>query len=335
VPLRLGGAASAPHSRGRGGGTGRLIERRTIRFDTQALGEQELPCFEAVGASEGPHLCLLAGIHGGEYSSIAAVVRFMNELDTEALSGRITAVPVVSMTSFQARTPFVVPEDGKNLNRCFPGSADGTFAEVLAHHVFTELIAPSDALIDLHGGDMVEALEPFVIYSESAVAERARGLAFSFGFPYVVRMRRETAPIGGTTADAAADAGIPAVVAEAGGCGLLEESAVRLHLEGLQGALAYLGMLPAGTAPVPRGQHVVDRFLWLRSDNEGWWEPVVRTGDVVASGARLGTVKNLFGDVLEDVVAPEDGVVLFLTSSPAVAADGLLLGLGAGLEAVS
>jgi len=286
-----------------------------------------------VGAREGPHLCLLAGIHGGEYSSIAAVVRFMNQLDTEALSGRITAVPVVSMTSFRARTAFVVPEDGKNLNRCFPGSADGTFADVLAHHVFTELIAPSDALIDLHGGDMVEALEPFVLYTESAVAEQACGLAFSFGFPYVVRMRRETAPIGGTTADAAAEAGIPAVVAEAGGCGLLEEGSVQLHLEGLKGALAYLGMLPTTSAHVPAGQQLVDRFLWLRSGHEGWWEPSIRAGDVVASGAGLGTVKNLFGDVLEDIVAPEGGVVLFLTSSPAVAADGLLLGLGVGLEA--
>jgi uncharacterized protein len=60
----------------------------------------------------------------------------------------------------------------------------------------------------------------------------------------------------------------------------------------------------------------------------------VRAGEVVSQGATLGTVKNLFGDVLEDVIAPEDGVVLFLTSSPAVNADGLLLGLGAGLAAV-
>ena len=57
----------------------------------------------------------------------------------------------------------------------------------------------------------------------------------------------------------------------------------------------------------------------------------MRAGDVVAAGARLGPVRNLYGDVLEEIVAPEDGVVLFLTSSPAVDADGLLLGLGADL----
>jgi uncharacterized protein len=145
----------------------------------------------------------------------------------------------------------------------------------------------------------------------------------------------EDAPIAGTTsAAAAAAAGIPAVIAEAGGCGLLEESAVRLHLAGLQGALGCLGMLPNSPARVPRGQQLVDRFLWLRSANEGWWEPVVRAGEVVSKGASLGTVKNLFGEILEEVIAPEDGVVLFLTMSPAVDADGLLLGLGTGFAAV-
>jgi uncharacterized protein len=306
-----------------------MIERRTIRFDHELLAEVELPCFEAAGESDGPHLCLLGGIHGGEYSSIAAVVRFMNALDTSALSGRITAVPIVSMPSFRARTAFVMPQDGKNLNRCFPGSPDGTFSDVLARHVFDELIAPSDVLLDLHGGDMVEALEPFSLYDESAVEEQARALAISFGLPYLVRSAPSEAPISGTTTSAAAAAGVPAVIAEVGGCGLLEEDAVRMHLDGLENALRQLRMLPGEVAPPRADMRTVGRFVWLRSTEEGWWEPDVRAGDEVRAGASLGSVLNLFGDVIERVPAPEDGVVLFLTTSPAVTADGLLLGLGA------
>lgn len=64
-------------------------------------------------------MSLIGGIHGCEYPSIAAVTRFMNELDTSELRGTIEAVPVVSMASFRQRSPFVVPVDGKNLNRCF------------------------------------------------------------------------------------------------------------------------------------------------------------------------------------------------------------------------
>jgi predicted deacylase len=306
-----------------------MIERRTIRFDHELLAGVELPCFEAAGGRDGPHLCLLGGIHGGEYSSIAAVVRFMNALDTGALSGRITAVPIVSMPSFRGRTAFVMPQDGKNLNRCFPGSPDGTFSDVLARHVFDELIAPSDVVLDLHGGDMVEALEPFSLYDESAVEEQARALAISFGLPYLVRSAPSEAPISGTTTSAAAAAGVPAVIAEVGGCGLLEEDAVRMHLDGLANALRHLRMLPGEVAPPRADMRSVGRFVWLRSTEEGWWEPDVRAGDEVRAGSSLGSVRNLFGDVIERVPSPEDGVVLFLTTSPAVTADGLLLGLGA------
>ena len=311
-----------------------MIERRTIRFEHKLLAELELPCFEAAGESDGPHLCLLAGIHGGEYSSIAAVVRFMNALDTRELSGRITAVPIVSMPSFRARMAFVMPQDGKNLNRCFPGSQDGTFSEVLARHVFDALIAPSDFLLDLHGGDMVEALEPFSLYDESAVEEQARGLAIAFGLPYLVRSAPADAPISGTTTGAAAAAGVPAVIAEVGGCGLLEEDAVRMHLDGITNALRHLRMLPGDVTPPRADMRSVGRFLWLRSTGEGWWEPDVRAGDEVRAGSSLGTVRNLFGDMTERIPAPEDGVVLFLTTSPAITAEGLLLGLGADLAPI-
>ena len=109
-----------------------MIERRTIVFSHPRLAGVEHPAFEARGARDGPRVTLIGGIHGCEYSSIAAVTRFMNELDDGELAGSITAVPVVSMESFRLRSPFVVPEDGKNLNRCFPGSYEGTYTDVLA-----------------------------------------------------------------------------------------------------------------------------------------------------------------------------------------------------------
>ena len=308
-----------------------MSERTTLSFEPEALRGLELPCIVASGAEEGPRLALIAGIHGCEYSSISAVMRFMSTLDPDRLRGSVVAVPVVNLTSFQARSPFVTPEDGKNLNRCFPGSHDGTFSDVLARAVFDEVVAPSDALVDLHGGDLVEALEPFCLYDESAVEQQARELAIAFGLPYIVRSPREGGAVSGTTSSAAGAAGIPAVIAEAGGCGLLEESAVQLHLRGLENVLRHLGMVEGEAAPPLAGMHSVDRFVWLRCEHEGWWEPTARAGDEVAAEEVIGAVRNLYGDVLEEIVAPEDGVLLFVTSSPAVAADGLLLGLGAGL----
>lgn len=310
-----------------------MVERRTIAFSDARLRHLEHPAFEARGAGDGPHLALIGGVHGCEYSSIAAVVGFMNELDTDELRGSITAVPVVSMQSFQQRSPFVVPEDGKNLNRCFPGTYEGTYTDALARSIFDELIAPADALIDLHGGDLVEALEPFTIYDASPVEERARELAVAFGLRYVVREEPE-AGLAGMTSSAAAGAGIPAIIAEAGGAGRLDPTAVELLVEGVRNVLRSLEMLPGPARPRRADMQLVGAFDWLRCRSAGFWQAAVGAGEEVGQGQLLGRVTTLLGELQEEIRAPRDGVVLFLTTSAAVSDDGLLLGLGADLAPV-
>jgi predicted deacylase len=304
----------------------------TTRRHTLTLAGLEVPVIELTGASDGPRLTVLAGVHGCEYASMAAVRQWARGLEQRDLRGRVVAVPVLNLPAFRARSPFVVPDDGKNLNRCFPGNPAGTLADQLAYATFTQLISGSDVLVDVHAGDMVEALEPFALYDAGPAEARACELAVAYGLGYVVRS--EPGPgraVGGSTSAAAAEAGIPAIIAEAGGCGLVDRASVDAHVRGLDGILAALGM---AAAPVPaaapdRPAHL-RRFLWLRCAGEGWWEPAVSPGEAVAEGQLLGTVSSLDGArLLQEITSPAAGVPLFVTSSPAVAADGLLLGLGA------
>jgi len=299
-----------------------MITRRTLRFDHPLLADLDHPCFEARGAHDGPRLTLIAGVHGCEYSSIAAATRVMRELDATQLHGSVVAVPIVSMESFRRRSPFVVPADGKNLNRSFPGSFDGSYTEVLARSLFEQLFVGSDALIDLHGGDLVEALEPFALYDESPVQERSRALAEAFGLPYVVRQQ---ASLGGMTCTEAARAGIPAIIAEAGGIGQVDERAVAQLAQGVVNVLRSLDMLPGD--PEPSSPRRLGEFTFVYGERAGWWETAVATGATVAAGDRLGCIRDLFGDVIEEVSAPAGGVVLWQTTSPAVGAPGLLLGI--------
>jgi uncharacterized protein len=312
-----------------------MIEKTVIEFEHELLKGLEHPAFVAHGeAGDGPKVSLIGGIHGCEYSSIAAVTRFMNELDTKELRGTITAVPVVSMESFRQRSPFVVPVDGKNLNRCFPGSYDGTYTDVLARSIYETLIEPADVLLDLHGGDQVEALEPFTTYDVSPVAEKAHEIAVAFNLPYVIREERtQGSGLAGLTTSAAAAAGVPGVIAEAGGRGLLEEHATAMLAIGVRNALRALGMLPGPPEPPPANQRRVGAFVWLRAEEAGWWDWAVEAGEEVGAGQVLGRIRDLWGEVREEIVAPQNGVVLFITSSPATVADGLLLGLGADLSA--
>jgi hypothetical protein len=303
------------------------VERRTIELAGLAA-----PFVEVTGSADGPTLTVIAGVHGCEYASMDGVRRWLRTLEGRELRGRVRAVPVLNVTAFAARTPFVVPEDGKNLNRSFPGNPAGTLAERLAYDAFTQLIAGSDAYVDAHCGDMVEALQPFTLYEAGPAEEQARELAAAYGLPYVIR--QPTGPdrtVNGTSSASAAAAGIPAITAEAGGCGLVEEHAVAMHVTGLDGVLARLDMAKASQpARPPSTPTYLGQFLWPRCAEGGWWAPAVKAGDTVTQGQVIGTVSSLDGaTVKETVTTPADGVVIFVTSSPAVADNGLLLGLGA------
>jgi predicted deacylase len=305
------------------------VKKSIIRVGgATGLVGSDVPFYEYGDPSQGPTVSLMAGVHGCEYTSMLGLRRFLDTLDESALRGSLRVVPMANVASFEARSAFVVPHDGLNLNRCFPGDVNGSFTERLAAAIFGTAIRPAQFHVDMHAGDQVEDLEPFTIYDASAVEDQSRSLALAYGLGYMIRTERSASPIAGTSSAAAAEAGVASITAEAGGRGLVDEASVRLHEEGVRRVLAMLGVLPATFEPAPAPIEI-SHWLWLRSTNGGWWSSNVRVGEAVRAGSVLGTVRSLDGDDVEEVIAPEDGFPLFLTTSPAVAADGLLLGLAA------
>jgi uncharacterized protein len=279
----------------------------------------ELPYLVLRGAGPGPTLLVTAGVHGAEYASIEAAYR-LAEIDPATLRGDVVVFPILCPPAFFARSVYVNPIDGENLNRVFPGDPGGTFAQRLAHVVTTELIDRCDAYVDLHGGDLIEALHPFTIFAADHAPSRA--LAEAFGIETLVASRG-----GGMTYASAAARGVPAILAEASGQGLRTESEVARLVAGVQRVLVHLGMRP-GTHE-PAATTTLDAFAWLRSERRGLWYPAVAAGERVRAGQHVGRVTDLLGHPLQQVVAPIDGIVLFVVSSLAILVDDPLLGLGA------
>jgi predicted deacylase len=286
----------------------------------------EVPYFEFVGEQPGPHLTVIAGIHGAEYSSIAAAREFVEELDPTQVIGRITVVPIVNVLAFWARSPFVIPVDSQNLNRAFPGRADGSFTDIYAFHIFENFIKGSDFLLDMHAGDIPEALEPFTIFEESPVEERSLWMAKSYGIKHIVRQKAAGLVVAGSTSVAASAIGIPAIIAESGENGILDPIAVARHLDGVRNLARTVGVLKGEPFQAP--EHILyASWNWLRAGHAGWWQPAHKTGAVVLAGELLGTLGDPWGTELLEIRAPQDGTVLFQTSSPAVFRDGILVGL--------
>lgn len=313
----------------------RQTQRHEVTLPRPALGDRTWPVITIAGAQPGPVVFINGGMHGCEYPGIETVIRLAKSISPDELSGLLVLMPVVNLPSFWSRTPFVNPIDGLNPNRMFPGEAGGSYTEQLVHALTDEFIARADAYIDLHGGDLVEALVPFSIcrHGEEAVDHMSRELATAFGLPYLLVVDRPIQPAKGSMSFVAgAERGVPGFIAEAGGVGLLEEEPVRLLTDGVVRVLNQLGMLRCDVPPAP-AVTLLGGFEWLYSTRAGMFHTRVAVDEQVRRGQVVATVDSLFGDQLEEVASPVDGRVLFVTTSPAVADNGLLMGIGMSAQA--
>jgi predicted deacylase len=280
-----------------------------------------LPFIIVRGSQEGPILLVTAGVHGAEYASIEAAYR-LGRIEASSLSGTLVLLPLVNPTAFFQRSIYVNPVDGKNLNRVFPGRAGGTYAERLAFWLHEQQFRHADALIDLHGGDLVEALEPFTIYTRDH--EPSRQLGRAFGLPHLVPGSSPGVSIG-----VAHTHSVPAIIAEAGGQGLWADRQVQWLVDGCRRVMAYLGISnDGGTETVDVTEHA--EFAWLRAPNAGLWRPAVTVGQQVEEGDLIGTLSDLAENDTATFTAPRAGVVLFLVSSLAMNGGDPLVGIGVG-----
>lgn len=301
-------------------------ERRTT-IVTVPVGEQTvtLPLIAINGSRPGPRVTITGGVHGAEYVGIEAVRR-LGELQPEEVAGQLVVVPVTNTTAFHRRSIYTSGLDNQNLNRQFPGNPTGEPSQQLAAWIFEQLIRPSDYYIDMHGGDMIEALVPFVIYVESdnpEVTERARRMAVANGIERVIK-----STTGGSTYGTAAAAGIPAILAEIGGCGLWNEQEVEAHREGALRVLRHLGVLEGGE-PEPLPQRTYQTFAWMRAGHDGLLHTAVKVGDTVQQGQLVGRIVDYFGNELEPLHAVTSGEIVFLVTSLAMNTGDPILAVGA------
>ena len=317
------------------------MQRHLINLPGAALAKDEpRPLISITGAKSGPVLFVNAGVHGGEYPAIEAVIRLSNTLDPKKITGTVILMPVMNLPAFRARTPFVCPIDNVNPNRVFPGDPRGSYSEQMTHALSSEFVVHADAYVDLHGGDIPEALVPFVIcrHGHDHVSVKSKQMALAFELSYVLTVSKPVQPAKGSSSyAAAAEKAVPSILAEAGGIGQMQEDAVALLVRGVINVMRYLDMLDAdgarqnkkSAAEKGAATTILTKFEWLYAKQEGMWYPKVGPGDRVKKGQEMGTVGDLFGDTLEKIFSPVNGVILFLTVNPSVLENGLLMGIGA------
>ncbi|EAQ78363.1 succinylglutamate desuccinylase/aspartoacylase family protein [Blastopirellula marina] len=250
---------------------------------------------EIAGAIHGPHLLILAGVHGDEYEPIAAVRRLAETIDSRQLRGTVTLVPIANHPAFASRSR--TGSDHLDLARTFPGFRHGKPTEQIAFAI-NELIEEADFLIDLHTGGLTMEISPLVGYmlvSDAATLEAQRQMAAAFGLPIVWGT---SARLEGRSLSAARDANVPAIYAEWGGGGGCNPDGVAAYIQGckqVMGALKMIADLPAAAD--------VDRYV-IEDDRDasghlqinypapiaGYYEASAALDAMIVPGDELGRI---------------------------------------------
>lgn len=289
----------------------------------------KLPFCALCGEEEGATILISAGIHGAEYIGIQTAMELSREIDPSRLKGNILFLLVANPQACFSVTRMVIPEDGKNLNRMFPGEANGTLAEKTAYTIEHELQKKADFYIDLHAGDLHERVMPFVFFPGNAVAEeevsqKSRQMAEATGMAVRVRSSATTGSY-----NYAAIQGIPSILIERGGRGGYSHEELECYKEEVRNVLIHLGALTGAKIPEKRSQHEVIRANYIDSEAEGFWYHQKQAGDFVKKGELLGMVKDVWGNQLQVIYAEYDGIVLYETVLMGVMAGDFLIAYGA------
>src|SRR5437763_6243677 len=227
-------------------------------FDDALLGKYQWPYFGIVGAEPGLTFLLTAGIHAAEYTGTLAALRIAHQVRPEHVQGSIVIIPLLNRPGFFERSVYVNPEDGENLNRAFPGKPDGKWSERFAHHLLHDVVLNVDRAKDLHAGDIVEDLEPFLGYLQTGdrdIDDKSQEMIEAYAGARWVTHVLPGGERAGMLYGAAAQNGVPAILAESGGRGLPIDEDVQRHVDGVLNIWRTLGMLtdqPARPSQKPR-----------------------------------------------------------------------------------
>lgn len=292
-------------------------------FMLPAPGSQ-LPVTVIHGSQEGAVLTLTAGVHGDEYPSIFALQRLRNTLDPSQLSGTVVLIHLANISGFHGRRIALNPVDEKNLNREFPGSANGSATEQLAYFFTTQVIPVTDYLMDLHSGSSNQTLLPHVYSPVVYDAELdARTLAFARATELehiVLYDERPNDPDNSISyPNTAQTRGKPALTLEVGHLGQRDEASIQQVLAACLNVLRHLKMIQE---PELENDSAIlyTKLHEVESTVTGIFHPRSKVGDEVDAGTLLGIVSDYFGEPQQELRASVKGTLLMLLETPAVQA---------------
>ena len=276
-----------------------------------------IPVIEVRGKEDGPLFLVDSCTHGDEYEGSEAIVQIAEHLANADFKGTFVGIPALNVEAYRANTRASIT-DQMNMNRVFPGAPKYITQRVAAKY-FNEVMKKADFIVSFHGGGNVLHLEPLTGYfpPDTEVGKKTYEMAKAFGFKYTWRM--QNIPFDGASTLETMKLGIPTLTPEIGShCGRLHDwkKNVELCKQGILNTMIFMGMM---SGEIKRPDELIDIELQYFHTNDGGRHEILKDrNEKVKEGEALARIKDLFGNVVSEVKAPTDGVILGFYSVPVI-----------------
>lgn len=288
---------------------GQSVNTELTVTESYSSRDVSIPIRICRATSPGPTVFVTAALHGDELNGTGAIRAMLSDSNWTLKSGTLLMVPVLNMLGFERHSRYL--PDRRDLNRCFPGNASGSLASRLAKVIFTELVSRCDFGVDLHTAAVRRTNFPNV--RADLDNPDCASLAEAFGAGIILHgkgpqgsLRREATKIG-----------CPTIVVEGGEVWKVESSVADCMVRGVKNVLMQLKMLE-GTPDIPENQVIIRQTKWIRAERGGFMSMHVAPGDSVTKGQAIASNSNLLTEEHSRLEAPFPGVVIGMTTLPAV-----------------
>ncbi len=288
--------------------------RKTVNIPVSTLSDHTpvtLSAHVIHGRREGPTIFVSAGIHGDEVIGVEIVRRLLRAKTLKSLRGTLIVVPIVNTFGFLNHSRYL--PDRRDLNRCFPGSANGSLASRLAHIFMNEIVSRCTLGIDLHSAAIHRMNLPQIRVSASN--EKTLRLAHVFGAPVILT----SALRDGSLRQEAKKIGVDVLLYEAGEGMRFDEMSVRAGLAGILRVLKDTGMLPIAGIGKPKAASILcSNSNWLRASAGGLLRMFKSEGDLVETGEIVAAISDPFGDEEIEITTQYSGIIVGRAVMPIV-----------------
>lgn len=297
-------------------------ENRRIILNVYYLptgAKMEIPVYVFRSKKKGPSVLFMAGMHGDETNGIEIMRNLIREKYFENIEiGCVVAIPIVNVISFLNRSREL--PDGRDLNRCFPGTKSGSLGSRIAYDITKKILPCIDFGVDFHtGGAEINNYPQVRCFFEN---EKSFELAKLFGAPFILNASYRDKSL----RQEAARRGKAILVYEAGESNRFNTLGIN---EGINGCLRLMKNLKMLDVNPPKPQSIIlSGSKWIRAKISGMFRTTKKFGTYVEKNQIIGTVSSPYADLEKPLVAPSNGFLIGINNKPVVNEGDALMHIG-------